>query len=110
MTDFFALLQEPRRPWLDPGALKQKFLALSARMHPDKVQAAGEPEKAAIARNFAELNTAFNCLSEPKSRLLHLLELESGARPAEIQQIPPGLADLFIEVATLCKNADGFLV
>jgi DnaJ-domain-containing protein 1 len=109
MTDNFALLNEPRRPWLDTDTLKQKFLARSASAHPDKVHSAGEPEKSGAAKSFAELNAAYHCLAEPKSRLLHLLELELGAKPKDIQQIPPALADLFAEVATACRNADGFL-
>jgi len=96
MTDNFALLNEPRRPWLDPGLLKQKFLALSANLHPDKIHSSGDAEKSAAAKQFAELNAACNCLLEPKSRLLHLLELELGA-------------DLFAEVANTCKSVDGFL-
>src|SRR5271169_2956497 len=98
MTDNFALLSELRRPWLDTNALKQKFLALSASAHPDKIHSAGELEKSGAAKSFAELNAAYNCLAEPKSRLLHLLELELGAKPKEIQQIPAALADLFAEV------------
>ena len=42
-------------------------------------------------------------------RLLHLLQLERGEKPKDIQQIPAGLADLFAEVAMTCRNADGFL-
>jgi curved DNA-binding protein CbpA len=110
MTDNFALLNEPRRPWLDAEALRQKFLALSATAHPDKIHAAGAAEKAGATKSFAELNAAYNCLAEPKSRLLHLLELELGAKPADIQQIPALLADLFAEVAMTCRNADNFLV
>ena len=109
MTDFFALLNEPRRPWLDADLLKQKFLSQSANLHPDKIHSAGEAEKSAAAKKFAELNAAYNCLAEPKSRLLHLLELESGTKPKDIQQIPSGLADLFAEVATVCKSADNFI-
>lgn len=109
MTDNFALLSEPRRPWLDADALKQKFLALSASVHPDKIHSAGEAERAAAAKSFAELNAAYSCLAKPKSRLLHLLELELGSRPKDIQQIPTGLADLFAEVATTCRSVDGFL-
>ena len=109
MTDNFALLNEPRRPWLDADLLKQKFLALSANLHPDKIHSASDAEKNAAAKKFAELNAAYNCLLEPKSRLLHLLELELGAKPKDIQQIPVALADLFAEVATVCKNADNFL-
>lgn len=107
--DYFALLNEPRRPWVEPDALKKKFLALSANLHPDKIHSANESQKSAAAKRFAELNAAYHCLAEPKSRLLHLLELEVGAKPKEIQQIPNTLADLFAEVATVCKNADAFL-
>lgn len=109
MTDNFAILSEPRRPWLDPDLLKQKFLKLSASAHPDRIYSAGENEKSASAKQFAELNAAYNCLLEPKLRLLHLLELELGAKPKDIQQIPTVLADLFAEVANNCRNADGFL-
>jgi DnaJ-domain-containing protein 1 len=109
MPDYFALLNEPRRPWLDADALKQKFLAKSATIHPDKIHAASEAEKSAAAKAFAELNAAYTCLAEPKSRLLHLLELELGAKPKDIQQIPASLADLFAEVAMTCRSADSFL-
>jgi DnaJ-domain-containing protein 1 len=109
MTDNFTLLNEPRRPWLDPDSLKQKFLALSANAHPDKIHSAGESEKSAAGKQFAELNAAYNCLLEPKSRLLHLLELELGAKPKDIQTIPTALADLFAEIAAVCHKADDFL-
>ncbi|MGO8765210.1 MAG: hypothetical protein ACLQSR_08770 [Limisphaerales bacterium] len=109
MTDYFALFAVPRRPWLDPEPLKQKFLVFSGSLHPDKANAANESEKTAATRTFSEMNAAYKCLMEPKSRLLHLLELEMGTRPREIQQIPDKLADLFAEVATVCNSADGFL-
>jgi DnaJ-domain-containing protein 1 len=109
MTDYFALLDEPRRPWLDPQALKTKFLKLAAETHPDKKHGAGEMEKAAANRSYAELNAAFICLAEPKLRLLHLLELELGTKPSDVQQIPSALGDLFAEVAMTCRNADAFL-
>ena len=109
MTDYFALLRAQRRPWLDPDSLKKTFLALAAGIHPDRIHNADELERAEANRRFAELNAAYNCLAEPKSRLLHLLELELGAKPNDVQQIPSALADLFAEVATTCRNADGFL-
>jgi curved DNA-binding protein CbpA len=109
VTDYFALLDEPRRPWLDAEALKKKFLALSANAHPDKIHSASQAERSAAAKKFAELNAAYNCLLEPKSRLRHLLQLELGAKPQDVQQIPPALADLFAEVATTCRNTDAFL-
>ena len=109
MTDNFALLNEPRRPWLDPDLLKQKFLTRSANFHPDRIHSASETEKLAATKKFTELNAAFNCLAEPKSRLRHLLELELGAKPKDIQQIPAALADLFAAVANTCRHADIFL-
>jgi len=110
VPDYFALFNEPRRPWLEADLLKQKFLARSANIHPDKIHSANENEKIVASKNFAELNAAYHCLAEPKSRLLHLLELETGAKPKDIQQIPTPLADLFAEVAGVCKKADHFLV
>jgi DnaJ-domain-containing protein 1 len=109
MNDNFALLNEPRRPWLDADLLKQKFLALSANLHPDRIHSASDADKVEATKKFTELNAAFNCLAEPKSRLLHLLELELGAKPKDIQTIPTALADLFAEVANSCRSADIFL-
>ena len=42
MTDHFATLGEPRRPWLDAEALKEKFHRLSGTVHPDRVHGADE--------------------------------------------------------------------
>jgi curved DNA-binding protein CbpA len=109
MTDNFALLIEPRRPCLEADLLKQKFLALSANLHPDKIHSASDAEKNAAAKKFAELNAAYHCLLEPKSRLLHLLELELGAKPKDIHTIPSALADFFAEVSMVCRSADTFL-
>jgi DnaJ-domain-containing protein 1 len=110
MTDNFALLNEPRRPWLDTDLLKQKFLTLASATHPDRFHNSDAPAKAEATQRYTQLNAAYNCLAEPKSRLLHLLELELGAKPKDIQQIPATLADLFAEIAMVCKGADGFLL
>jgi molecular chaperone HscB len=109
MTDYFALLNEPRRPALDVEALKERFLKLSSAVHPDRFHHAAEAERQAATERYAELNAAFQCLSEPKDRLLHLYELEAGERPKDIQRIPPGTMDLFVEVGQLCRDVDAFL-
>ena len=109
MTDYFALLNEPRRPWLEPELLKEKFLALSARFHPDRVHNLGEAERAAAQERYTELNAAYNSLREPKERLEHLLELELGALPKDVQRIPSDLMDLSLEVGKACREADDFL-
>jgi curved DNA-binding protein CbpA len=109
MIDCFALLQQPRRPWLDPDALNQKFLSFSAENHPDRVHAASEVEKSAAQQRYAELNSAYQRLRDPKERLQHLLELERGAKPQQVQRIPPELMDVSMEVARLCRQADAFI-
>lgn len=109
MTDNFALLNEPRRPWIDAAALKEKFLALSSQVHPDRVHQAPEPERRSAGERYSELNAAYNCLREPKDRLRHLLELELGTKPADIQRVPPELMDYFFEIGRLCRETDAFL-
>ncbi len=109
MTDYFTLLNEPRRPLLDAEVLKEKFLTLSATVHPDRVHNLGEAERAVAQERYTELNAAYNCLREPKDRLRHLLELELGALPKDIQRIPSELMDLSLQVGKACRDADVFL-
>jgi len=109
MNDCFALFDERRRPWIDPDSLKQKFLARCAEVHPDRVHSASTKEQRAAQERYTELNGAYNCLGDPKNRLAHLLELERGAKPKEVQRIPSGLMSLFLEVGQICREADAFL-
>ena len=107
MTDAFALLDEPRQPWLDIEALKGKFLDCSSETHPDKFT--DPSEKEAAQKRFTKLNNAHDTLRDPKRRLQHLLTLERGEKPAEVHDILPETADLFIEVGQLLKPGDAFL-
>jgi len=109
MTDCFAALGEARRPALDLEALKARFLRQSAEVHPDRFHGASEEGRREAEQRYSELNTAYQTLRESRSRLLHLLELESGARPRDVQRIPPGTMDLFVEVGQTCRDADAFL-
>lgn len=108
MTDYFALLREPHRPWLDAEALKKDFLVLSSAVHPDRFHNAPESERSEAGQRYAELNTAYQCLRDPKDRLQHLLTLELGAKPKDVQRIPPGTMELFMEVGQTCRDADAF--
>ncbi len=107
MTDAFALFDEPRQPWLDSAALKEKFLTRSATTHPDKFP--DPAEKATAQTRFADLNTAHETLRDPKRRLQHLLTLERGHKPAEVHDILPATADLFQQVGQLLRDVDPFL-
>jgi curved DNA-binding protein CbpA len=109
MPDYFALLEETRRPWLEAEDVKRKFISLSGPVHPDRIHSASAEAKAAAAKSFADLNAARQHLAEPKLRLLHLLELELGDRPKDIQEIPDKLANLFTGVAAACRQTDAFL-
>lgn len=109
MIDCFALLNEPRRPWLDVDSLKGRFLALSSEVHPDRVHNASEREKQAAHARYAELNAAYNTLKDPKNRLHHLLELERGSTPSGIEKVPSDTMELFAQVGQLCRNADIFI-
>ena len=109
MTDNFALLAERRRPWLDADALKPKFLALAATVHPDRQHNATADEKKSANERYAELNAAYICLSNTKERLAHLLQLELGTKPDDVQKIPSVAMDVFMEVGTVLRDVDVFL-
>ena len=101
MPDHFATLAQPRRPWLDPEALRESFQRAAAQHHPD---AAGGGEE-----RFAALNAAHTILREPATRLRHLLALEAPALLTRAAPIPPALADLFMQLAGHRRALDGFL-
>ena len=106
----FDLFQEIPRPYLDPRTLKSKFLKLSAPLHPDRVHHLSEEEKREATQRFSELNAAYLVLREPWNRLNLLLELETGSKPKDIQKIPPGTMDLFVEVGQFCRDLDAYLL
>jgi DnaJ-class molecular chaperone len=45
MTDYFELLDQDRKPWLDTELIEQAFLAASTTHHPDRVHEASEAER-----------------------------------------------------------------
>jgi len=109
VVDYFELLDEPRRPWLDPDLLKNKFLTISAELHPDRVHGSIPVEKERAQAQYSEMNTAYQTLRDPKLRSAHLLELESGVKPSAIQSAPGDLMDLFMRVGALCRDVDKFV-
>ena len=105
MTDFFALLGEPRRPFVDPERVKDTFHRLSRSEHPDQTTGGADADA-----RFSALNQAQQTLRDHKARLRHLLALEhpeiqtSGPAP-----VPAGLADQFAPVHELLRRLDAFL-
>jgi hypothetical protein len=91
MIDYFALLDEARRPWIDPEQLKDRYFARNR---------AGAAD--------AELNEAFRVLSDPKLRLQHLLTLEDVPLRAG-RPVPPQVAELFWNCGALLREVDRWL-
>ena len=107
--DFFALLGEPRRPWLDADEVQSRFLARSAEVHPDRVHNAPEEERAEANRSFAALNAACRCLRDPKHRLRHLLELERAMPLANLERVPSSATEFYFQLGKTAREADLFL-
>ncbi|MCE9611855.1 MAG: hypothetical protein K8R23_16785 [Chthoniobacter sp.] len=99
MSDHFAALSQPRRPWLDPAALRESFHRAAAVAHPD---AGGD------ATIFAALNAAQAVLGEPASRLRHLIELEAPQLLTRAAPVPGEVADLFMQLATVRRAAEDY--
>ncbi|HEY2615541.1 MAG TPA: DnaJ domain-containing protein [Chthoniobacterales bacterium] len=107
MIDYFALLDQPRAPWLDPVRLKEKYHEKTLRTHPDTQtdrRTADNP-----ADSFARLNEAYQVLQDPKRRLHYLLSLEGCAPSPGDQTIPSQLQDLFPRVATVTERGHALL-
>lgn len=109
MVDCFAVMHVPRRPWLDPESLKQTFFTLSATLHPDRAHSAREADKQQSQDRFTELNEAYQRLRDPKTRLQHLLELETGAPAIQVQRVPADLMEMGMSIGQLCRQADSLL-
>lgn len=108
MTDYFALLDQPRKPWLDPDELKQAFHAKSLRLHPDAQQndvAAADSGDTA----FAQLNEAYQVLQDAKRRIHHLLSLDGRASTSRHTSVPTEIEELFSTVAATTREADALL-
>ena len=104
--DCFAKLGIARAVWLDPDAVQQRFLELSAHAHPDK---AAPEARAEAEREFTAINHAAQTLRQTRARIVHLLELE-GAPPApHVRNVPAGALELFTPVAELTRKADALL-
>ncbi len=109
MTDHFLTFSLPRRPWFEAEALRQSYLALSAPAHPDRVHEDSPEARRRAQDQSTAINAAYQCLRDPKERLRHLLELERGRPPEEIQSIPPAMAQAMMEVGRLGNEADAII-
>jgi DnaJ-domain-containing protein 1 len=109
LKDHFALLQQPRRPWLEPDTVQSKFLALSALVHPDRVHNESPEVKSQANQQFAQLNAACQCLRDPRLRLRHLLELEGAGDVQQLERLPSAAMDFYFQLGQVCQSVDRFL-
>jgi molecular chaperone HscB len=98
-SDYFAMFGLPRKLWVEMGALEQKFLQLSWKLHPDKFVNAPPEEREISLKQSSELNDAYRTLREPVARVEYLLAIE-GARVEgkNKQQAPPELLEEVFEL------------
>jgi curved DNA-binding protein CbpA len=104
MIDYFALLDQPRSPWLDPDKLKNTYHQKTLQAHPDTQTS--RPGADATAATFMSLNEAYQVLQDPKRRLHHLLTLEGRTPSSNDQTVPKQLHDLFPAVGALTQRAN----
>jgi curved DNA-binding protein CbpA len=113
MTDYFAVLRQPRRPWLDLEKLKEEYQRRTLAEHPD-LQAEGrrnapptrDPSPPTLGfPTFAEVNEAYRVLNNHRMRLQHLLFL-CGRSVLSNNEVPADLADRFMNIAALIREVD----
>ncbi|MCE0484013.1 MAG: hypothetical protein LV479_07230 [Methylacidiphilales bacterium] len=108
-SDPFAAFGLEPGPMVDLAALKEHFARATAASHPDKFAQAAEAERAEAEERYATLNRAYQTLIDPVQRLLTLYVMTNGEKPRDVQRIPPGTMDLFIEVGQACQQLDQYL-
>ena len=89
MSDAFALLGLPRRPWIEADEVRAAFHRLAATAHPDR---------SGTTADFTEITRAYETLREPASRLRHFLALEQPDRFGDAQ-MPDDILAWFPRVA-----------
>jgi len=98
-VDYFALLEMPRKLWIEMDGLEKKFLQLSWKLHPDNFVNATERERELSLEQSSQLNDAYRLLRDPVARVEYLLELEGTRKEGEHkQQAPPELLEEVFEL------------
>ena len=98
-SDYFAVLQMPRKLWMAMGLLEQKFLQLSWKLHPDNFVNASPEEREIALRRSSELNDAYRTLRDPIARVEYLLAIEGARKEGQNkQQAPPELLEEVFEL------------
>lgn len=98
-TDYFSMFEMPRKLWVEMGALEQKFLQLSWKLHPDNFVNATPEEREISLKRSSELNDAYRTLRDPVARVEYLLAIEGARKEGQNkQQAPPELLEEVFEL------------
>jgi len=85
--------------WVEMGALEERFLQLSWKLHPDNFVNASEEERDFSLKHSSELNDAYRTLKDPLARVEYLLAIEGERKEGEKkQQAPPELLEEVFEL------------
>jgi len=98
-SDYFSMFEIPRKLWVEMGALEQKFLQLSWKLHPDNFVNAAPEEREISLKRSSELNDAYRTLRDPVARVEYLLAIEGARKEGQNkQQAPPELLEEVFEL------------
>jgi len=98
-SDYFAMFEIPRKLWIEMGALEQKFLQLSWKLHPDNFVNATAEEREISLKRSSELNDGYRTLRDPVARVEYLLAIEGARKEGRNkQQAPPELLEEVFEL------------
>jgi molecular chaperone HscB len=103
-SDYFATFEMSRKLWIEMGALEQKFLQLSWKLHPDNFVNASAEEREISLKRSSELNDAYRTLREPVARVEYLLAIEGARKEGHNKQEAP--PELLEEVFELNESLD----
>lgn len=110
-VDYFTLLGEVPRPFLEEDSLREKHHKISQQIHPDKFQTKSPEEKLLAEQWSSLLNKAFFTLKDPTERVPYLVSLHTGEDPkkARTENVSEWTVKLFQQVRTACAQADTYL-
>lgn len=86
--DFFSILGLPKAFFLDHQLLRKQYLELSRRSHPDHHLHASATDIAALEEMAGLANRAYQVLSDPDQRMVHILQLEGYPLEGSGVQLP----------------------
>lgn len=86
-VDYFAVLGLPRRYAIDPERMRRSFRSIARNVHPDRHTDQPPDVRALATRLSADVNQAFQVLSDPVQRAGYLLELYGGPSAADLREV-----------------------